>query len=387
MSSLKGKFLIAAVLVTALLVFIFVTSGREKKALLGDASETAPASVTVVAAAAHPVTATTAVTGTLVPREEVLVGAEAEGLRITAIHADEGETVKAGQVLADLARDLIDAQVAQNRAAQAQAASQIESAKATLDQAQAALQRAQILKNEGYATQAVLDERIAAARTATAQLLTAQENLNLVKAQGNELSGQLSRRQLKSPVDGIVSRRTARLGQVVSSAAEPVFRIIENGAVELLAEMPEQGLLTIATGQQASVTLDNGQVFKGTVRLVSPEIDSATRLGRVRIALGSDPALKIGAFARGTITTATRDALVIPSMAVMHGDDGATVMIAAGNTAQLRKVTTGITDGNDVEIVDGLKAGEHVIEKAGTFLRDGDPIAPVAAPATAKQGQ
>ncbi len=387
MSSLKGKFLIAAVLVTALLVFIFVTSGREKKALLGDASETALASVTVVAAAARPVTAATAVTGTLVPREEVLVGAEAEGLRITAIHADEGETVKAGQVLADLARDLIDAQVAQNRAAQAQAASQIESAKATLDQAQAALQRAQILKNEGYATQAVLDERIAAARTATAQLLTAQENLNLVKAQGNELSGQLSRRQLKSPVDGIVSRRTARLGQVVSSAAEPVFRIIENGAVELLAEMPEQGLLTIATGQQASVTLDNGQVFKGTVRLVSPEIDSATRLGRVRIALGSDPALKIGAFARGTITTATRDALVIPSMAVMHGDDGATVMIAAGNTAQLRKVTTGITDGNDVEIVDGLKAGEHVIEKAGTFLRDGDPIAPVAAPATAKPGQ
>lgn len=377
--SLKSKLVIFCVVAACLVAVIFVTSGREKKALLGDVTQAPPAAVTVIKAATRAMTGTAAVTGTLVPREEILIGAEAEGLRITAIYADEGDTVKKGQKLASLARDLIDAQVAQNHASQAQAASQIESAKATLEQAQAALNRAQILKNEGYTTQAVLDERIAATRTAAAQLAVTQENLNLVQAQGNELSGQLSRRQLVSPVDGVVSRRTARLGQVVSSAAEPVFRIIEDGAIELLADVPEQNLLSITTGQKASVTLDNGQVFEGTVRLVSPEIDTATRLGRVRVALGNEPALKIGAFARGSIVTATHSALVIPSKAVMHGEGGASVMVANGNTVQFRKVETGIIEGNDVEITNGLREGELVIEKAGTFLRDGDPIAPVEA--------
>ena len=377
MSSLSNKITLTLIVAAIGVGAIWYTSGHKKAALVGDAMEVKPASITVAAAAVKPMTGLVVVSGTLVPREEVLVGAEAEGLRITGIHADEGDVVAAGQVLADLARDALDAQLAQNKASAAQAQSQIVSAEATLAEATAALGRARTLKAEGYQTQAVLDQREAAAKTAQAQLDAARSNLDVIKAQARELGASLTRRYLKAPVEGIIARRTAKLGQVVSSAAEPLFRIIANGDIELLADVPEKSVNSMVIGQQVTVTIDGGQSFSGTTRIVSPEIDSATRLGRIRVALPHDPALKIGSFARASITTSSRDALAVPSRAIAHTDEGTTLMVVTDKIVKTRRIETGITDAESTEVISGLNEGELVVEKAGTFLRDGDAVAPV----------
>jgi len=383
-SSLSNKIILTLLASAIGIGAIWYTSGHKKAALVGDAMAVKPASITVVAATVKPMTGLVAVSGTLVPREEVLVGAEAEGLRVTAIHADEGDAVVAGQVLADLARDAIDAQLAQNKASSAQAQSQIVSAEATLAEATAALGRARALKAEGYQTQAVLDQREAAAKTAQAQLDAARSSLDVVKAQARELGTSLTRRYLKAPVAGIIARRTAKLGQVVSSAAEPLFRIIADGDIELLADIPEKSVTSMVVGQQATVSIDGGQAFSGTIRLVSPEIDSATRLGRVRIALPHDAALKIGSFARASITTSNRDALAIPSRAIAHTEDGTTIMVVTDKIVKTRRIETGVSDAESTEVVSGLNEGEMVVEKAGTFLRDGDTVVPVNASITAQ---
>jgi multidrug efflux pump subunit AcrA (membrane-fusion protein) len=132
---------------------------------------------------------TAIVSGSLVPREEILVSPEIEGLRVRELLADEGDHVKKGQVLARLVTDQIDAQLAQNEAslarstaAIAQARSQIAQAEAQSTEAAAQLERAKPLKKSGYMSGATYDERESAARTTAAQLLAAQEGLTAAEA-------------------------------------------------------------------------------------------------------------------------------------------------------------------------------------------------------------
>ena len=117
------------------------------------------------------------ITGSLVPREEILVGPEVEGLRIVEVLADEGDRVKKGQVLARLVTDTLEAQIAQSDAALAkataaiaQARSGIASAEAKLVEARNAFDRGKPLRQSGYISEALQDQRESAAKSADAAL-------------------------------------------------------------------------------------------------------------------------------------------------------------------------------------------------------------------------
>jgi multidrug efflux pump subunit AcrA (membrane-fusion protein) len=117
----------------------------------------------------------------------------------------------------------------------------------------------------------------------------------------------------------------------------------------------------------------------GSVRLVSPEVDRTTRLGRVRIYLGDNPALRVGAFGRGTIETGKSRGLAVPASAVLFGPDGsALVQVVVDNRVEVRRVKTGLAAGGLIEVREGLKEGEMVVARSGTFLREGDAVRPVA---------
>jgi hypothetical protein len=118
---------------------------------------------------------------------------------------------------------------------------------------------------------------------------------------------------------------------------------------------------------------------EGTVRLVSPEVDKSTRLGRVRIFLGDNPGLRVGAFARAGIATATARGLAVPSSAVLYGPDGATVQVVRGSRVETRRIKAGLAAGALVEVRDGLDSGDLVVARSGTFLREGDTVRPVLA--------
>jgi RND family efflux transporter MFP subunit len=358
----------------------------------GDARVPLPPAVSVVRAAAHDFVDRLFVSGTLIARDEAMVGAQIDGLRIVELLADDGDHVTKGQVLARLDRSQLDALVAENDAALAradaaiaQATSQIGQFEAAFAQTQAELDRARRLDVQ-IVTQATLDQRIAAFRTAQSQLGVGKSALAAAEAdkasraaERRELMVRIDRTEVKAPVAGIISRRTARLGAVALSASDAMFRIISDGAIELEAEIPEQSLARLEPGMQAKIALPGvpGEV-EGSVRLISEEVDRTTRLGKVRIALPLDAQARIGSFASGVVNIARRSGVGVPTRAVTRGDDGDFVEVVKEDRVELRKVTIGITNSRFAEIRVGLGAGEMLVARAAAFLRSGDRVRPIA---------
>lgn len=345
-------------------------------------------SVTVLVMKPAELVDTQLVTGTLVAREEALVVPEIEGLRITEILVEEGDRVKAGQVLARLSADTLNAQLAQWQATMnvstaqiAQARSQIAQADAALAQSGPALARAQDLLKISSGTQATVEQRAAEQRINEAKLAGAKDGLVLSTADranrdalGNEIKLKLARTEIKAPVDGIISRRTARLGAVASAVSEPLFRLIANGDIELEAEVPEFRLTRLVKGQTASVTFGQDIILGGLVRLVSTEVDKASRLGKVRVALLPDPRPRTGAFARGTIEISRRTVLAVPNSALQYDGADPYAQVVQDGHVVARRVKTGLSAQGMVEITGGLAEGEAVIARAGAFLHDGDAV-------------
>jgi RND family efflux transporter MFP subunit len=355
------------------------------------ASGAAGPAVSVAPAQMKIFTETILVTGSLVAREEVLVSPQIEGFRITEILAEEGDRVTSGQILARLSDDALKAQLAQlqaNRmradAAIEQARSRIKEAEANKSRADAAFARAEELIKSGTTSRSVFEEREADALTAAASLTSASDGLGVAQADKAQIEAQIREAELRltyteirALADGVVSRRTAKAGALATAIADPLFRIIVKGEIELNAEVPEIYLPRIAKGQKAQVDVAGLKAREGTLRLVSPEVDPATRLGRVRIFIGADDELRVGSFARGIIDTGERRSIGIPASAILNRDDGAAVKIVKDGRVETRKVSVGMRNGGQAEIVDGLREGELVVLRSAMLLRDGDSVRPV----------
>ncbi len=367
----------------------------------GGATPAAPRapSISVVKVERAEVTAAILVSGTIIAREEVLVAAEIDGLAITEILAEEGESVQAGQILLRLNRAALDVSLAQNTASLqrnaatiAQARAQIAEAEANKQQANNALSRAQTLRTDGITSADTFDQRLAASRGADARLVSARQALvsaeadqALTTAQRGDIELRIRRSEIKAPRAGVISRRNARQGAIAGmAAAEPLFRIIADGAVELEAEVPEADMPRVAIGKPVKVTpAGASQPITGQIRLISPEVDRQTRLGKVRIALPAASTSAIGVFGRGVIEIDRRVGLTVPVSAVTYRRDSAVIQVVEGTTVRSRVVKLGLSGQGRVEIVDGVKDGDLVVARAGTFLRDGDVITPVPAPSKA----
>lgn len=349
--------------------------------------------VSVVRAEISDFVASVFVTGSLVARDEILVAPEIDGLRVMELKADEGDIVKKGDILAVLVFEQLDAQIAQNEAslartnaAIAQTTSQIVEAEARLAEAKASLERARPLVKNQYLSESVFDQRESAANMAAAQVVTARGALKSaeaekaqVEAQRRELDWRRGNTEVRAPADGIISRRNVRIGSIANGGAlsggEPLFRMVARGEIELDAELSETRMENVKEGQKAKVEVAGAGVVDGTVRLISPEVDKATRLGKVRVFLGSRPDLRVGAFARGTIETGRAHNIAVPQSAILYDEEGhASVQIVEAGKIVKRRIETGLAAGNQVEIKSGIIEGDLVVAKAGTFLREGDAV-------------
>lgn len=351
--------------------------------------------ITVTAVKRAEIVQSVVVSGSMIAREEVLVAPEVDGFVITELLAEEGDQVAAGQVLARLSRTTLDVQRAQNEAQSAKAEAAIDQAKAQIVEAEAnlvqannAFDRTKALRDSGNASLETFDLRSAAARAAQARLNSAkqalamaQADLTLSQAQGRDIEVRLARTEIKAPKAGIVSRRSAKLGAMATmAAAEPLFRIIADGAIELEADVAEVELPNLKLGQAVAVTPAGAdKPLAGQIRLISPEVDRASRLGRLRVSLTGNPPVAVGSFARGVIETGRKTGLVLPLSAITYARGGAMVQTVKDGRVTTKKVTLGLIGGGRAEIVSGLVEGESVVARAGTFVRDGDAITPVVA--------
>jgi RND family efflux transporter MFP subunit len=352
------------------------------------AQEVEPPAVTVATAARRDFVDRLFVSGTLVAREEADVSARIDGVSIVEIDAEDGDVVKAGQVLARLDKTQFEAQLAQNDAATARADAAIAQAKSLIVQAEAQVSqasddfdRAKKLGG-GVMSLSQIEQRETTMKTSTAQLAASENALTVAQAdrrsrdaERRELQVKLSRTEVVAPVSGVVSRRTAKLGASVSMAGEPLFRIIRDGAIDLEAEVAEQALPKLVVGMIAKLKLPGlaGEV-PAEVRLVNQEVDKASRTGKVRIALRDVRQARLGAFASGEVDLVERQGVGAPASALKIDGENAELMVVRDGRVEARKVEAGIVEGETVEIRDGLAAGETIIARAAAFLRPGDRV-------------
>uniref|UniRef100_UPI00262EAB85 efflux RND transporter periplasmic adaptor subunit n=1 Tax=uncultured Sphingomonas sp. TaxID=158754 RepID=UPI00262EAB85 len=303
-------------------------------------------------------------TGTLAARRELPIGVAGEGGMITRVLVEPGQWVKAGQVLATVDRS-VQTQTA------AQLAAQVSVARSDQVLAQAELDRARTLVDRGFISKADLQRREATRDAAAARVKAAQASLAEARARNGRLD-------IRAPAAGLVLTRTAEPGQIVSSGSGVLFRLEQDGQVELRAAVSESDLAGLSVGAQAQVTpVGSSQSFTGEVWQISPVIDAQTRQGVVRIALRHDPALRPGGFATATINGSSAVAPLLPETAILS-DDKATYVYVVGkdNKVQRRVVKTGEASDNGVAVLDGLNGTERVVLTAGAFLTPGQVVTP-----------
>jgi HlyD family secretion protein len=314
--------------------------------------------VSVVQLEPRAITGALSASGTLRPREEAAVAAEVTGFRVLRVNADVGDTVRAGQVLVQLDPALLEAQIAQ---AEAQAAQADDQAKRVAD-----------LDGTGVLAQEQIAQRRFQAQAARANL--------------RDLKTRLAKLAVVAPVSGVILERTVRPGDLSSGGGTPWFRIARDGRMELAADMAEDDLARIRVGQAATVTLPGGGQAQGTVRIVSPQIDTQTKLGQVRVLLPVRSDIRAGGFARAVFADASESTLALPETAIRYDAGGAAVMVVgADNRVKHVAVQTGQRGSGLVQIVKGPPAGSRVVQNAASFLLDGDLVKPVVAGAAAPQ--
>ncbi|MCW5711196.1 MAG: efflux RND transporter periplasmic adaptor subunit [Shinella sp.] len=333
-------------------------------------------------------------TGSVQAVEDVYVTPLVDGLSIRTLAADVGDRVEAGGTLATLNDDALvlqksqtEASLAKANAALAQIEAQLVEAKANADEAVRVRDRAQRLVKSGSQSQAAADQAVAAADAALARVNSAEQaiavsqaDIKVAQSQIDDIDLKLARTAVKSPVAGIVSARTAKIGAIASGAAAPLFTVIRDGEIELKADVSEDGILKLAPDQKATVTLAGGAAtLTGTIRLVEPTLDPQSRLGRVYIRFDEPGKARAGMFASAQIVVEEKEGVVLPLSAVTTAGGKTVARKVEGGVVKLVPVETGIQDGQVIEIVSGLAAGDEVVAKAGAYVREGDRINPVHA--------
>ncbi|WP_291855515.1 efflux RND transporter periplasmic adaptor subunit [Bradyrhizobium sp.] len=175
---------------------------------------------------------------------------------------------------------------------------------------------------------------------------------------------------LRAPAAGLITEIRTAVGAQASPQAGPMFRISVNNEIELDAEVPSAHLLKLNPGATVRISRDDAPDVVGRVRQISPQIDRATQLGKVRISLSNNPSLKVGMFARANIDAKRSCGVAVPRTAI----DRLTVQVVKGNTIETRRVRVGLASDTSTEILEGLDVGETVVADAGTSLHDGDQV-------------
>ncbi len=340
-------------------------------------------------------------TGTIRPIDEIYVQPLVEGLSVKTIDVDVADEVEANAVLATLNDDALLLQKSQYQANKAKAEAsvaqyqaQVIEAEANLDDATKQRDRTQKLNQSGTSTVSQLEQANAQVDVARARLNAARQSVQVgeadvrvIDAQLADVELQLARTGVKAPVAGVISAKNAKVGAIASGNGDPLFTIIKDGAIELVADISESDIQKARVGQKALVTVAGGQrEIEGRVRLVSPTVDQTTRLGLVHIEIDPDSGARAGMYGRAAIIVEQADALALPLSAVTTGREGSFARKVEEDTIRQVRIDTGFQDGGFIQILNGLQPGDVVVAKAGAFVRDGDRIAPVPEKAPATKG-
>lgn len=284
------------------------------------------------------------------PRHRAEVAARAEAI-VAKLLVDVGDRVSEGQALAAL----------QGPAG--------ESARARVDaaEARAAKARAQISSERKLKERGISSERDVLA--AEQEVAEAEGELAAARA-GLSLVGGRDQR-LASPLAGVVTKRSANIGQLVQ-AGDILFEVADLSGVDALADVREELLASIAAGREAEVLVvaASPDPFPAVVESVAPVVDPLTRTGQVRLHVPNEKGLlRPGMSAEARLHSATRpDVVLVPRDAIQQARGASLAFVRKElGVFETRRVTLGAAHGDRIEITKGLSAGEDVVT-TGSFL-------------------
>lgn len=302
--------------------------------------------------------------GVIAAWHEATVSAATPGEPLVEVRAEVGDAVEAGQLLARF-----DDRNARVGLAQAEAS--LAEARAGARQAAADHERYLMLAQ----TQAISAQTVQQAETdrqvAEAQQASAEAALLAARID-------LENTRVTAPDGGLISSRSAALGEVAQAGAE-LFRLIRQGRLEWQAELNADYLAQIGPGQSVSLELPDGSSARGQVRQLAPALDDSSRLALAYVALEPASSARAGMYASGSIAVGRASALWVPAGALVIRDGRGYVFRLRDQQVEQVGVTSGRRRGEQLEILNGLEVGESVVVQGAGFLSDGDSVRIVAA--------
>jgi membrane fusion protein (multidrug efflux system) len=280
--------------------------------------------------------------------EEAVVVAKVGG-EVRQIYVEEGDTVKAGQMLARLDGDRLRLELAQTDA--------------NLRKLERDYKRTLDLSERGLVSKS------------TAENL--RYDLDALRASYDKAKLELSYTDIRAPISGVVSARNIKVGNTIRPN-DPTFTVTDLDPLLAYVHVPEKEFRKIAPGQAAEVIVDalGGDRFIGNIERISPTVDPQTGTFRARVEVADQSRrLKPGMFARVNIVYERRQAaLQLPRAAILDADGQQSVYVVSEGKAQQRVIRTGLTSAGWIEVLDGLQGDERVVTVGQAGLKSGTPV-------------
>lgn len=290
-------------------------------------------------------TATEEVVGTVRPKLKATVEAKLSG-RIEQLAVVAGQTVKAGDLLAQL-----EAREVQAR---------LEQAQAVRDQARQELKRFEGLLRDNAVTRQEFEAVEARFKVAQASVTEAETVLGYAR--------------VTAPFGGVITRKLADLGDL-AAPGKPLFELEDPAALRIEADVPEAIASRVKPGAKLAVTLAAlGRELEGVVSEVETVTDPVSRTLRVKLDLPPTPGLMSGQFGRVAVPVGDSAILRVPATAIANRGQLELVFVVTNSVARMRLVKTGKVSVGGVELVSGLDAGETVVTEGVAGLLDGQPV-------------
>jgi membrane fusion protein (multidrug efflux system) len=330
-----------------------VEAGAEqgKNSKDGKPKEPESVPVEVVTAASQSINASYAGTANLEAPNEAQVVAKSSGVMVAQL-AEEGDTVRQGQVLA--------------RIDPARAQLEVQRSQATVNKLSNNYARAQELRKQNLISAEAHDQ-------IRFDLESAKAGLNLARLE-------LSYTNVTAPISGVIAQRMVKQGNLVTLNA-PVFRIVNTQYLEAVMNVPERELALIKAGMPVRMIVDAvpGQVFEGRVDRVSPVMEAGSGTFRVTCAFDGKQILRPGMFGRFEIIYDRREnVLTIPRTAMLEDETDPAVYVVRAGKAVRAPIKLGYSNGEIAEVVSGLKTGDRIITAGKVSVRDGGGVTVIA---------
>ena len=318
-------------------------------------------------------------TGNIRPWLEVEVSYKIPGKTIEDIFVETGDFIRAGEKIAVLEKESIQAKLDQARAAMELARAGAKQADTNYQMLVKDKNRLENLYKEKAVSRQKLDHMEAQVKTADETKNLAQAQINQAQATLNELNVAYQDHTLTAPISGYISKRYVDKG-AMSLPGAPVVRISNEDVLKIVASVTEKDFMAIKKGMSVEISVDAfpDETIKGSVTIVSPTINPQSRTGEIEIHIdNADRLLRAGMFARVNLYLGKRPATVISRDAVLKipGTGGHFVYVAEKGKAVQKNIETGIAQGHFIEVTTGIAPGEQIIVTGQNRIRDGVEIA------------